>query len=271
MKKKENNDTINTKSTKKSHDSFTIKIPRFTFKDTKINIFLVFTLIIFSFLLGMLTNKVISLEEQLRTGTVPTTADQQQAEIAIPTPPPVVEGMTVGKLPTLGNKNAKVTVVEFSDFQCPFCKRYFDDTFAQLKKTYIDTGKIQFAYRNFPLSSIHPNAQKAAEAAECANAQGQFWGYHDTLFTKQDDWSSKSNTDALKLFTSYAGELGMNTDQFISCLSDDTYKQQVADDASVGTDASVTGTPTFFINGKRIVGAVPFSELKKLIEEELKK
>lgn len=94
----------------------------------------------------------------------------------------------IGHLPTLGKKST-VTVVEFSDFQCPFCEQFFSNTWPQLKKEYIDTGKITFAYRHFPLTSIHPNAMPAAIAAECANEQGKFWEYHDLLFQNQKEWS----------------------------------------------------------------------------------
>jgi protein-disulfide isomerase len=94
-----------------------------------------------------------------------------------------------GHLPVLGNEKAKITIVEFSDFQCPFCERFFIDTLPQLKKEYLDTGKAQLTFRHFPLTSIHPNAQKAHEASECANEQGKFWEYHDLLFQTQQSWS----------------------------------------------------------------------------------
>src|SRR3989344_9399332 len=92
--------------------------------------------------------------------------------------------------PVLGEKNAKVTIIEFSDFQCPFCSRFRDQTFDQIKSKYIDTGKVKFVYRDFPLTQIHPMAQKGAEASECADEQGKFWEYHDLLFQKQDEWTS---------------------------------------------------------------------------------
>lgn len=129
------------------------------------------------------------IEQELTGRPVPTpTVDPTLTETPIPTPPK--QDVDTGHLPTLGNNKAKVTVVEFSDFQCPFCKRFFDDTFSQLKKDYIDTRKIQFTYRHFPLRSIHANAQKAGEAAECANEQGKFWQYHDTLFQQQNTWEN---------------------------------------------------------------------------------
>lgn len=104
--------------------------------------------------------------------------------------PSVKKSVAPGHLPQLGQQNAKVTIVEFSDFQCPFCKAFFDDTLSQLKKDYIDTGKAKMAYRHFPLSSIHKNAQKAGEASECANEQGKFWQYHDLIFQTQETWQN---------------------------------------------------------------------------------
>lgn len=95
--------------------------------------------------------------------------------------------VTVGDLPPLGNKNARVTMIEFSDYQCPFCGRHFTQAEPQLIKEYIDTGKVVFYYRDFPLSQIHPGAQKAAEAARCAGDQGKYWQYHDLVFTNQQN------------------------------------------------------------------------------------
>lgn len=112
------------------------------------------------------------------------------------TTPLTTQKVTVnnGHLPLLGKKSAKVTIVEFSDFQCPFCKQFFTDTLSQLTKEYIDTGKVKLYYRQFPLTSIHPNAQIAAEAAECANEQGKFWEFHDILFTNQASWDTLPQT-----------------------------------------------------------------------------
>jgi protein-disulfide isomerase len=95
-----------------------------------------------------------------------------------------------GHLPILGKDSAKITIVEFSDFQCPFCERFYIDTLPQIKKEYLDTGKAQLTFRHYPLTSIHPNAQKAHEASECANEQGKFWEYHNLLFQTQQSWSN---------------------------------------------------------------------------------
>lgn len=260
-------------SPKKPREYFELRVPKLSFTNTPINVYLVFSLVIFAFLLGMLTNKVIYLEKATKgtvANTAPTPDPAAAAQQAAPTPPEFVD-VTEGKLPILGEENAKVTIVEFSDFQCPFCEQYFTNTHKQIEDTYIKTGKVKFAYRHYPLISIHPNAQKAGEAAECANEQGKFWDFHDSLFTNQTTWSPLTGTALLDAFTGYATDLGLNGDQFRSCVESDKYKKNVEDDMSDGSKAQVDGTPSFFINGHRVTGAVPFADLQKVIDEELKK
>lgn len=256
---------------KKSPDYLEIRVPRFSFQKTSMNTFLVFALVIFAFLLGMLTNKVIYLEKMNKDTAAAPTANAVAAEDSGITPPPQVVDVEAGHLPILGNNDAKVTVVIFSDFQCPFCKRYFDDSHSQLNEEYVKTGKVKLAFRHYPLTSIHPNAQKSGEAAECANEQGKFWDYHDLLFKNQEAWSQLSGEAITTAFTDYAGELSLNTEQFRTCLETDKFQQAVVDDTTAGTNVQVDGTPTFFINGYRIVGAVPYAEIKQAIEDALKK
>ena len=259
-------------SPEKKSDYMEIRIPRFSFHDASANGFLVITLIVFAFFLGMLTNKVLYLESSAKTANANSAVNAQAVNAPTQPPPPErVDNLEVGKLPLLGNKDAKVTVVEFSDFQCPFCKSYFDDTHKQLVDKYITTGKIKFYFRHFPLNSIHPNAQKAGEAAECANEQNKFWDYHDLLFENQAAWSALTGTDVTNSFTEQARQLGLDTDQFRSCLDTDKYKSRVDEDTAAGQKVQVDGTPTFFINGYRLVGAQPFSAIQKAIEDELKK
>ncbi len=257
-----------------------IHIPRISFKDTKINTYLVTALVIFAFFLGMLTNKVLSLEKALKTTTVSNTAPTGQTNNVLdntntarqaPTQPPAKVDIAIGHLSILGADNAKVTVVEFSDFQCPYCEKFATDAYPQIYDAYIKTNKIKFAYRHYPLTSIHPNTQKAAEASECANEQNKFWEYNNLLFKNQTTWSPQAITDAADSFTGYAAQLGLNTDQFRSCLDTDKYKENVQKDAADGDIASVDGTPTLFINGWRIVGAQPFAKIQALIDQELKK
>lgn len=177
--------------------------------------------------------------------------------------------------PTLGSKNAKVVIYEFSDIQCPFCQRFFSQTFAKLKSEYIDTGKVKFIFRHLPLVSIHSNAQKAAEALECASRQGKFENYHDLVFSKsQADGTGlavsdlKSYADSLGL---NKGALGFGKDKFNACLDKSETAEVVKKDISDAALAGATGTPSFFVNGKKLAGAVPFESFKTIIDEELKK
>ena len=188
-----------------------------------------------------------------------------------PTTPPPAPEVDMGELvdddPVKGNPDAQVVIVEFSDFQCPFCERFAEQTLPELKEKYIDTGKVKLIYRDFPLSSIHPEAQKAAEATECADDQGKFWAYHDILFEKRSEWSG---VGAAK-FKEYAVDLGLDTHAFDECLDSDKYKDEVLDDLNAGQAVGVTGTPTFFINGQKLVGAQPFTAFETVIDEELAK
>lgn len=176
--------------------------------------------------------------------------------------------------PSMGEKDAKVIVIEFSDFQCPFCRRSYTDTISQLKKDYIDTGKVLFVYRDFPLSSIHPSASSAAMAANCANEQGKFWEMHNKIFdeqNKQGQGTVQFSSDDLK---KWADEIGLDTDKFNSCLDSQKYKDEVDKDFQDGVTAGVTGTPTFYIGNPKdgyteIVGAQPYSVIRQVIDSML--
>jgi protein-disulfide isomerase len=160
--------------------------------------------------------------------------------------------------PAQGSASAPIELVEFSDFQCPFCYRAHP-TVKQVLSTY--GSKIRFVYRNYPLPN-HPNARPAAEAAQCANEQGQFWPYHDRLFADQ----SKLGNDDLK---ASAAALGMDAAKFNACFESHKYAPRVEADLQAGNEAGVNGTPAFFINGRLLSGAQPFDEFKKVIDEEL--
>jgi protein-disulfide isomerase len=168
--------------------------------------------------------------------------------------------------PSKGLDNAPVTIVEFSDFQCSFCGRFFHQVLPQIEEEYIKTGKVKFVYRDFPLS-FHQYAQKAAEAAECADEQGKFWEYHNILFQKQTEWSS----GGISKLKEYAQNLGLDTGKFNECLDSGKYKSEVQKDFMDGSSYGVSGTPAFFINGIKVVGAQPFSAFQQIIEEELSK
>lgn len=154
--------------------------------------------------------------------------------------------------------NAKVIIEEFSDFQCPFCGRAAS-TVRQIKEAY--QNDVVIMYKHFPLPS-HTFAQKAAEASECARDQGKFWEYHDILFENQ-------NSLSILDLKQHASNLGLNVEQFNRCLDSGDKKDIVKKDLLEGQNKGVQGTPSFLINGKKLVGAQPFSEFKKVIDKEL--
>lgn len=160
--------------------------------------------------------------------------------------------------PSQGPENAPIELIEFSDFQCPFCENAFP-TVKKVLSTYGD--RIHFIYRHFPLPN-HPRARPAAEAAQCANEQGKFWAYHDRLF---GDQSRLSDAD----FKQHAAELGLDAAQFTACYDSRKYRADVDTDIRVGNEAGVSGTPAFYINGRMLSGAQPFDVFKKVIDEEL--
>lgn len=177
-----------------------------------------------------------------------------QVSIKLSEPRQVVEA----KGPARGPSGAPVTLVEFSDFQCPFCGKAHD-TVEQVMQTY--AGKVKLVFRNFPLD-FHKNAEKAAEAAMCANEQGKFWEYHDVLFKNQQTLEVPQLKD-------HAKDVGLDTTSFSACLDSGKYKKAIDEDMAAGQRVGVTGTPAFFINGVMINGAQPFDEFKKVIDQEL--
>jgi protein-disulfide isomerase len=170
---------------------------------------------------------------------------------------PKIEVATDGK-PSLGPDNAPVTIVEFSDFQCPYC-RQAQGALKQLMAAY--EGKVKLVFRDFPLRNIHPQAQKAAEAAQCAAEQQQFWPYHDKLFA-----TSNLQMDELKKF---AQELGLNLEQFTACLDSSKYAGGIDADMRAGQNVGVNATPTFFVNGYLLSGAASYERFKELVDAAL--
>ena len=195
--------------------------------------------------------------DQRREVAAPQTTTTQQPLGSL-----VVPNVTVDDDPARGAQNAPLTFIEFSDFQCPYSKRYFDEILPMILSNYGD--RIRYVYRDFPLSSIHPKAQKAAEAAQCAFEQGKFWEYHDMLFNNQE----KLELADLK---AYAVSLGLDEGTFNLCLESGKYAPEVQKDIQDGQSYGVQGTPTFFINGRKVIGALPYATFKAIIDEELAK
>ncbi len=162
-----------------------------------------------------------------------------------------------------GKENAPVTIVEFSDYECPFCERFYNDAEKQIIEQYVKTGKVKFVYRDFPLS-FHQNAQKAAEAAECAGEQGKYWEMHDLLFEKGVQGGVSS-------FKQYARDIGLKTSDFDKCLDSGQMAGEIRKDTSDGQRAGVQGTPAFYVNGQEISGAQPFQAFQQVIDAELAK
>ncbi len=179
-----------------------------------------------------------------------------QANLQIDLPAPRVEVAATG--PARGPGDAKVTIVEFSDFQCPYCGQAFG-TVEQLMQAY--AGKVKLVFRQFPLP-IHQQAEKAAEASLCAADQGKFWELHDMMFKNQ----KKLDVSDIK---TYAASAGLDGPKFAQCLDSGEKKKQVDLDIEAGQAAGVNGTPAFFINGVFLNGALPLEEFKKVIDPEL--
>ena len=157
----------------------------------------------------------------------------------------------------LGPEDAPITIVEFGDFQCPYCRRWHEEVFAVLSYP----GQIRIVYRHLPLTSIHPDAFAAAEAAMCAGEQSAFWEYHDKLFS--------SETLGTDVYTQYAQDLNLDMTAFEACMTEHRYQQAIQKDSDFAIDLGISSTPTFFINGLAIVGTQPLDVFQQVIDKEL--
>ena len=176
--------------------------------------------------------------------------------------------------PVIGNPDAPITIIEFSDFQCPFCAKFHMQTLPTIMDEYINKGTVKLVFRDFPIQSIHPNAVPASIAAECANEQGKFEQMYHMLFEKQKEWSNLETSYAITAFNQYASELQLNEEKFDSCIKNVKYIEEVQKDLNEGRTYGVTGTPGFFIGNEKIgfvelKGAQPFESFKKVINSQL--
>jgi protein-disulfide isomerase len=177
----------------------------------------------------------------------------------------------VGSAPVAGEKGdpeAPVTIVEYTDYQCGYCGRHALQTMPQIQETYIDTGKVHYVLKDFPLS-FHANAEPAAVAARCAGAQDAYWAMHDHLFEQQTYWGGLDKAKLPETFATYADVLGLDVAAFEACLASDEFDKAIEANLLEGQESGVQGTPSFLINGRLLVGAYPFEEFQKRIEAAL--
>jgi protein-disulfide isomerase len=168
-----------------------------------------------------------------------------------------------GSIKIIGRENAPITITEYSDFQCPLCKKYYDETYPTIIKNYVETGKAKYVFKHFPLN-IHPQAPSAALASECAVEQNNFWEMHNLLFETQSTWSGKS--DYLDTFKKLAAQLQLNTEQFNQCLDSKKHEGNVNKDYQEGLTKGVRGTPTVYINDEVIIGAQDISAFTTVLD-----
>ncbi|MFC1790475.1 DsbA family protein, partial [Patescibacteria group bacterium] len=236
---------------------------------------LVGLLLVGAFMLGSLSTQLKGLknespdqndQEEIMADDTEVAQDQEEVlpDILPQTDREAIEDSEIFK----GDPQAPVTIVEFSEYQCPFCKRYVDEAYSQIWEKYGD--KIRYIFRDYPLP-FHQFAQKTAEAARCAGDQDQYWDYHDILFAKNSQWSSATETAIDSVLSGFAREVGLDVNQFDSCLSSGSHTAAVTADLELGKKVGVSGTPSFFINGKMLVGAQPFEAFQAIIDGELTK
>lgn len=173
----------------------------------------------------------------------------------------------------MGDKNAPILMIEFSDYQCPFCRKFYNETLPQIKENYIDTGLVKFVYRDLPLISLgHTDATPAANAAECARDQegdDMYFAYHDLIFEGQNELGNGTVAIPGESLYAYAQELGLDMDEFTSCQENLEFKEEIAADSAVARSIGIGGTPAFVINGEIVTGAYPYSTFETLFEQLL--
>ena len=214
----------------------------------------------------VLEGKAAGTTNALAAGTAaPAGNNQTPSAPTAPPSPTKVDPKVTADDPYQGNANAKLTVVEFGDYQCPFCGRFFSDTEPQLKKDYIDTGKIKFVFKN--LAFLGKESIDAANAALCAKEQNKFWEYHDKIYSNQKGENQGAfSIDNLKKF---AADLGLNTTQFNGCLDAQKYSAQVQADVAEANRLGFNSTPSTAVGDTPVIGAQPYASFKTIIDQKL--
>ncbi|HBB02396.1 MAG: DSBA oxidoreductase [Candidatus Peregrinibacteria bacterium GW2011_GWF2_38_29] len=218
-------------------------------KMKNINVWMVAFFFLIGLILGAATIYCVGKWTSLFNTTVVTAEKQAEDKVV---------SFNMKGLVGIGSDSAPITVIGFSDFQCPACAGFETQVWPELKTKYVDTGKVKFYMKDFPLFSIHPQAEKAAEASHCASEQGKYWEMHDALFTSVKTWSGNKKAD--DVFASLAKKLSLDEAKFKECLTSNKYQEFVVNSLKEGVNAEVEGTPTFFINGKKVFfGVYPVS------------
>ncbi len=206
------------------------------------------------------SEELASLNESLKTAAAAAPAAAARPSGPKRPDPKKVVDIKLGDAPLRGSKSAKITIVEWADFQCPFCVRV-NPTLEQITKEYGD--KVRFAFKHLPLS-MHAKARAAHQAAEAAHRQGKFWEMHDLIFESPRDLSPKT-------YLRYANEIGLDIDRYNSDFSSSSVRKAIDDDLALAGELGVTGTPSFFVNGRFLSGAQPYGSFARVIDEELAK
>lgn len=207
-----------------------------------------------------LNNAFAKLEEKILTSTQPSVQPNTQ---------PIK--VSVDDDPMKGNPDAPITIIEFSDYECPFCGKFYTDTLPLIEENYINTGKVNFVYRDFPIQSIHPNAVPTAMAAECADDQEMFWPYHDMIFENKRTWEKQRGQSLVNELVQYAVVLGLDAEEFTVCLESNKHLDEVRNDLQDGQSYGISGTPGFFIGNDnsgyiKISGAKPYQTFVEILE-----
>ena len=216
------------------------------------------------FVLYITNSRITDLE--MRVASLSNSADAKAAKAVPPSrgsgpQPDKVYSLNIEGAPDKGESSAPITIVEMSDFECPFCAKV-QPTLAKVREVYKDN--VRMVWKHLPLEDLHPSALSAATASEAANKQGKFWEYHDKLFANQRKFSSEQ-------LRQYASEIGLNMSKFDADMADPATKKRITDDAAEANSLGVTGTPGFFINGRFLNGAQPFEAFSAAINAELKR
>jgi len=230
--------------------------------DAQFRVGMWYVLLVVFFALGLGTG-YFAWGRQAKSDAVTTTGDQVAAEASTnPNAPRKVTryDVTVDDDPSYGPADAPITIIEFSDYQCPYCLKWHQEVWPKLLEAF--PGKIRLVYRDFPLTSIHASASPAAQAADCAGDQNKYWEYHDLLFSGQYELGAET-------FNLYAKNLGLDQTKFSECLESNKFESEVNADYTYAAQIGIQSTPTFFINGVALIGAQRFEVFQELINLEL--